>query len=338
MQYMTIVIYVLSINSCYSKKDTTSDIGAIPVKAISVCATDVYSDNNYVGVVEESSASSLTFSLPGSVERVLVDEGSRVSKGELLAVLDKTTLQSAYDAALSTLNQAKDASARLKLLYDNGSLPEIKWVEVQSSLQQALSMKQIAMRNLENIELRAPFSGVISQRNIEAGVNVLPGVPAFKLVKIDNVDVNIAVPENEISSTQKGDAVKINVAALGGKVFEGKVTERGVIANLLSHTYKVKIRLANPNGELMPGMVCNVYITKGKGASQIVIPNKAVQIKYRSGHFVWVIDNGVAAQREITVGGLTGGGVIVTSGLSPGDKVIVEGNQKVSERMKVEVQ
>ncbi len=254
-----------------------------------------------------------------------------------MARLDETTLQSTYDAALSTLKQAEDAYARMEQLHKSGSLPEIKWVEVQSSLQQARSMEQIAKKNLKDVELRAPYSGIIAQKSIDTGSTVLPGVPAFKLMKIDWVNVNISVPENEVADVKMGADVTVTVAALGGKSFSGKITEKGIAADPLAHTYKALARIENRQGELLPGMVCVVNMGS-RNNSQIVIPNSVVQVDYNGDHFVWLCNDGVAVKQTVSVGALSGNGVIISSGLAVGDKVIVEGASKVSENMKVSEQ
>ena len=91
----------------------------------------------YVGAIEEESSAALSFPVAGTVARTFADEGRRVGKGHLLAELDPTSARRTFEAAEAALNQAKDACARLKQLYDAESLPEIKWVEAQTRLRQA---------------------------------------------------------------------------------------------------------------------------------------------------------------------------------------------------------
>lgn len=129
----------------------------------------------------------------------------------------------------------------MRTLHENKSLPDMKWVEVESKLEQARSMERISRKNLEDRNLYAPFGGVIGKRMVEAGENVQPGQPVFSLLRIETVNVKIAVPENEVA-TLGDQAAMIKVAALGGQCFEGKVTEKGIVANPISHTYEAKIR------------------------------------------------------------------------------------------------
>ena len=141
----------------------------------------------------------LSFPVAGTVARTFADEGRRVGKGLLLAELDPTSARRTFEAAEAALNQAKDACARLKQLYDAESLPEIKWVEAQTRLRQAEAAFGIAKKNLEDCSLYAPFSGVVGQRRISAGETALPGVPVLTLLEVGRVKVRFSVPEQEIA-------------------------------------------------------------------------------------------------------------------------------------------
>jgi RND family efflux transporter MFP subunit len=324
--------------SCKGKKEEATADEAIPVKVETVSTTTATGEHNYVGTVEENTGSSLSFSVMGTVEKVLVTEGQSVSKGQLLAVLNKATLMNTYNVAHSSLKQAQDAYKRLTQLHESGSLPEIKYVEIQTQLQQAEATESIAKKNLRDCNLYAPFSGVIARKSIDPGMNVAPGIESLKLVTIDKVNVKVSVPENEIARVKKGATAQVDVAALNHKSFEGKIDEKGVIANPLSHTYEVKVKLNNPHRELMPGMVCEVYISSpDQQQGGILVPNSAIQILDTGERFVWLAKNGKAERRIVGTGELTNQGVVVTSGLSSGDQVIIEGNQKVSEGMKITV-
>ena len=157
----------------------------------------------YVGAIEEESSAALSFPVAGTVARTFADEGRRVGKGHLLAELDPTSARRTFEAAEAALNQAKDACARLKQLYDAESLPEIKWVEAQTRLRQAEAAFGIAKKNLEDCSLYAPFSGVVGQRRISAGETALPGVPVLTLLEVGRVKVRFSVPEQEIARLEE---------------------------------------------------------------------------------------------------------------------------------------
>lgn len=335
-EFISLVIVCLLLTACSKSKEQLEKKQDIPVKVLKIALSQAEQQQNYIGTMEETFSSSLSFQVAGNVSNIHIREGQKVGKGQLLACLDKATLQSSYDAALSTLKQAEDAYVRMKVLYENKSLPEIKWIEIQTSLQQAKSMENIARKSLNDCCLYAPFSGVIAERNIESGTNVMPGMPAFRLVAIDKIKVKVAIPEKDISAIRIGQEATIKISALGDKKVQGKIAEKGVTANPLSHTYEVKMALDNPEEDLMPGMVCNVNINNEIADKQkIIIPIKSIQIGNNGNQFVWLAADNQAKQRFVKTGDFSNDGVIITEGLNTGEYIITEGYQKVSEGMKI---
>lgn len=335
--YVYILVCVILFSNCTGKRGESEADKVITVKVAKVAIIATQNGKNYVGTVEASSSSSLSFQVMGNVSKVLVSEGERVNKGKLLATLDGATLQNTYNATLATLKQAQDAYNRMKTLRESGSLPEIKWVEAESKLQQAQSMEQIARKNMKDSRLYAPFNGVIAKKSVEPGMNVMSGTEVMQLADINYVNIKIAVPENEITNIEKKQAASISVAALGNQLFEGIVSEKGIAANSLSHTYEVKIKLTNTQQKLMPGMVCSVTVSGTDNKPDIIIPNSVVQLKPEGTRFVWLAKDNKATLQIIQTGALTQKGIIVTKGLEEGDLVITEGSQKVSEGTKIVV-
>ena len=336
-QYSPFIIALIFF-SCKGDDKNKTNSKPVSVEVYTVQMNSDIEKQNYSGVVEESHASILSFQIPGSIKDMYVGDNQRVTKGQILASLDKTTLQYSHDAAISTLKQAEDAYRRLTALYENGSLPEIKWIEAKTSLQQAKSMESIASKSLRNCNLYAPMSGFIGKLSVEIGTNVMPTTPVFKLVSIDKVKIKIALPENEIANTSIGQMAQIKAPAIGAnQVFNGLISEKGVVANTFSHTYEVKITLENHENKLMPGMTCSVCLSSKScnRESQIVIPNHAIQIDNNKRSFLWVAKNGLATKRIIQTAALSDFGVVVSKGLNIGDLVIIKGNQKVSEAMRI---
>lgn len=307
----------------------------VKVTVMKVTPVTLSIEQDFSGTVEEASGSTLSFPVAGTVQQIRVVTGQRVVKGELIAVLDEETLRSAYEAASASLVQAEDAYQRMKQLHDAGSLPEIQWVEVQSKLKQAESAEAISKKNLADGKLYAPFSGVISEKNVEVGHNVTPGQPVVRLVTINQVKVCVSVPENEISQINVGQPVNVSVSALNGKTFSGKIVEKGVVAHPLSRSYEVKAIIENRSGELMPGMICTMGIDNGDTNNVIILPAPVIQTDEQNRTFVWVNEGGKARKRMLQTGMLTKDGVVILYGISAGDEVIVEGQQKVSEGMDV---
>ncbi len=284
----------------------------------------------YSGTVEEESGTVVSFSAAGTIKTLLVSEGDRVSKGQLIATLDDGSLRSAYSIAEATLKQAKDAYERMKLLHDSNSLPDIKWVEIQSKLSQAESAAKIARIALDDAKLYAPVTGVVSEKMASVGQTIAPGMPVVKIVDIRSVKVTISIPENEVSQFSDGDRAIITTKAAPGEVYNGTLVEKGVAANPLSRSYSVKYKVDNAAGRLLPGMICEAMIDNGSTAEGVILPVSAVLLAADNSHFVWLDSAGVACKRTVHPGAMLPQGIVIESGLAGGDKVIVAGMDKVS--------
>lgn len=332
------LLAALVVCSACSEKKGVREARSVKVKTLTVAAQLLQGGQNYSGTIEETSGTSLSFAGIGTVKSIHVSEGQFVSKGQLIGVLDATSAQSAYEGALAAKEQALDAQQRLKMLHDAGSLPEVKWIEVQTQVRQALAAEQIARKSLSDTKLYAPFSGYIAEKTVEAGTNVIAGMPVVKLVKIDQVKVKINVPEEEIAYISKGQPLKVSIAALKGREYEARVTEKGVSADALSRSYEVKAVVNNPWHELLPGMIAEVVAPSGTsegGAVGYILPAEIVQIDADNRPFVWTVVDGKAQKTYITTGENIGDKIAIASGLKQGDKVICEGQQKVSNGMEV---
>ena len=195
MKRITIILMLAAVvlAGCKDKEKKTEErVISVNVKVIE---EETFGEKrNYVGTIEASEAITLSFEAGGNVKDVFVKVGDNVHAGQLLARLDKTSVQSSYDAAKSTLEQAEDGYRRAKQLHDNGSLPEVKWVEIQTKLAQAQSMEKISKEALQHCDLYSPASGVIGSRTIEPGSNVSPLQQAFKLMNIRQLKVRASIP------------------------------------------------------------------------------------------------------------------------------------------------
>lgn len=198
----------------------------IKVETISVGNTNLGGTKDYVGTIEEKMGSTLSFEIAGNITSIRVDEGDRVSKGQLLATINPTTVKEAHRATLTTLKQAEDAYRRFLPLHQSGTISDMKWVEIESKLEQAKAAESIARQQLSHSTLTAPFSGVIAAKNVDMGTYVLPGQPVLKLANVAQVNAKVSVPEAEISLLHVGDKVKLTVAALSGAVFYGTISEK----------------------------------------------------------------------------------------------------------------
>ena len=289
--------------------------------------------NTYPGNLEESQSVDLAFKYGGTLEGLYVKEGSNVAKGQLLARVASPTMENTQRTAQATLTQAQDAYERLKKVHDNGSLPEIKWKEMEANLEKAQASYDLATSMLADNLLTAPFSGTIASISAEKGENIPPLKPVIRLINAKSLTVKISVPEDELSKIQVGDQAEIIVPALDNRRYSGKVIEKSLTASMLTHSYPVKVLIEHPDKELRPGMIGKAILSVDVSEG-IIIPANAILIN-QNGKFVWVEENGIATRRYVQISGYAGTGVVISEGLRKGDHVIVEGYQKVSEGMRV---
>ena len=320
------VALLFAYSSC-KHKATVQETAPIPVDVMVVDSVLGGLTRTYVGGVEENLSVALSFPAGGRVERVCVHEGDFVHAGQLVAVVNSANAQNAYNSAKASLDQAEDACRRLKKVYDQGSLAEVKWVEMQTALEKARSLEQIAKKQLDECRLTAPVSGVVGTCNAKVGGSLLPGEPAVVLLDMGQVSVSFSVPESEISSVTVGKEAYVYVPALDNRLLTGKITDRSMTASRVSHSYDVKIAFPNKDKSLLPGMVCKVLLDQPGGAG-FIVPAKCVQTR-PEGLSVWVVENGKAQRRPITSSEFAANGILVSSGLNPGDTLITAGMQKL---------
>lgn len=330
--YIFIVFFLFA--SCSSEQKSIKEED-IPIKVMVVNEEQVVNTRLYVGTIEESGSVALSFETSGNVEQVFVKNGDKVHKGQKLAQLDKKTAQSAYDAAKSTLDQAIDGYNRAKQLHDNGSLPEIKWVEIQTSLSKAKSLEEISRQRLQQCELIAPTNGVIGNRNIEVGTNISPLQPVFKILNISNLKVKFSVPENEIAKLNLGDKLIVEIAALNNKQISATVSEKSINADPLSRSYAVWCLLDEDVKDLLPGMICKLFTHKIE-QNAFVVPANCVKTTKKD-LSIWKIENNLAKIQEIKSHEFVNNGVLISQGLSKGDTIVIEGYQKLYEGAKVKI-
>lgn len=327
---------MMLICSCTSKQEQATK-APIRVKTEVVQTATSTNGQTYVGIVEECEATAVSFTSMGVVKRMLVNEGQAVAKGQLIAEMDDTQARNLLSGAEAQMAQANDALERYKMLHDAGSLPEVQWVDIQSKVAQAKSQLEVAKKNLADCRLVAPVSGIVGKRLVGAGETAMPSQAVVSILDISTVKVKVAIPEAEISGISANTSSTIKVEAVNGTFSGGKI-EKGVQADAVTHTYDIRINVANGERKLLPGMVASVLFaaTQSQHTGQLAVPVTAVQRKADGSLFVWTISGDSTAHRTaVTTGETAGNRIIITDGISDGNRIVTEGYQKLSENTKV---
>ena len=338
---LPLLMLLLSVASCTKSEKAKDKEQQVPIRVITevVSPTSDEGSQTYVGIVEENEATAVSFTSMGVVKRLLVNEGQHVAKGQLIAEMDDTQARNMLAGAEAQMTQANDALQRYGQLHENGSLPEVKWVEIQSKVAQAQAQLEVAKKNLADCRLTAPVSGIVGHKLVGAGETAMPSQAVVNILNINMVKVKVSIPEAEISSIQPNTSSKIKVDAIN-RSYEGGRIEKGVVADALTHTYDIRINVANTLHQLLPGMVASVAFPsvsqQATASEQLTLPVTSVQKKASGRLFVWSVDNENKAHRtDVTIGETMGNRIVITSGISTNQRIVTEGYQKLSEGTKV---
>lgn len=339
VRLINIAFLLLAITSCHNKKDGPTLAPPVKVSVLEMSSSGSSFSREYSGTVSSSATTSVSFSVAGTITALYVKEGEKVSKGQLLGKVRNGEYLNAYNIAAAELAEAQDAYNRLKKLHDANALPEVKWVEVEQKLKQAQNAEEMAKRTLDDASLYSPVAGTVTQKFADAGETVMPVQPVYEIVSMGDLTIDISVSENEIGSFSVGEKAKVVLDAFPGIPLEGKVSQKTVVADPLTRSYTVKVAIPNRDGSLLPGMIGSVSFESMKkemtSSEGFELPSQAVLLNEDNRWFVWLAVDSVAQRRFVMPGEMTTRGVMIDSGLQPGDLVIVEGIRKVGTGTKV---
>lgn len=334
-QNLTLFVVLILMAGCVkTKTEEKTKEKTILVNTSKVEAVSESFSLKYSGSIEASQTIPLSFETTGTVNKIFIEVGDAVKKGQKLASIDNSNMQNIYNTMLAKFKQAQDAYDRLKVVHDEGSLPEIKWVEMESNYEQAKSALEMSKNNLEKCTMISPADGFIGRRNIEPGQSSIGiSMAPIELVKIETVHIKISVPENEIGKIKMGMKATITISALGNKSYEGTITNVGVVADRFSRTYDVKIAVKNADLEMKPGMVCDVTLNTPTENELVIIPYSSVSKDTEGNTFVYLVspDKRTVKKQIIEIGNYQSSGVEVLDGLALNQIIVVEGKEKLSD-------
>jgi RND family efflux transporter MFP subunit len=326
------------LTSCGGKAENNllpENLAKVSIKSVS--KNNVGEQLNYSGTIQADNIVQLSFSVPGRIADISVEEGQHVNDGQLLATIETTEYQNALTIAKAGFEQAEDNFKRSTELHQKGSLTDRDYVAAKVALTQAEANKNLAEKRLSDSYLHAPFTGIVTVKSTERGASALPGVPVFTLMKTDFVNAQVAVPESDISKLAIGSGATIIVASLSDTV-HGTISIINPQADALSKTFIIKIKIPNANGKLLPGMISEVKIATGKTLDVITVPGESILRDADDLTYVFVVNSEKRAVRKrVNASGLSDSAVIVTSGLNEGDQVVTTGQKYIKEGQKLSV-
>ena len=321
----------------------------------------------FSGSAQSSKSVDLSFRVAGTINNLKVKLGDFVKAGQTIAVIDATDYNIQYEQSVANKKSAetqiksaetnlitsKSSYERVEKLYENNSVPLSEYEQAKSAYEGAKSQYDAALAQVTASEkqveasrnqvvyaqLKAPFSGIITQLNVEENELVNAGTPIAILVAAETPEVTLGLPEGFINRVKKGQQVDIEFSVLSNKSFTGTVTE--VAYSTLTPTYPVIIEINNPTEDIRPGMAANVTFNFEEEKSAevyLIAPVKSIGEDH-NGNFVFQLQqngsNYKAVKKAVEIGALRSQGFVVRSGITEGDLVATAGLQSLLDGMDV---
>jgi membrane fusion protein, multidrug efflux system len=264
----------------------------------------------------------------GVIARVMVEEGAAVRAGQPLAVLDAEEWRLQARQADARARAAQDALERGRALASQGLLAEQELERLRSESAVAAADRDLAQLRVRNATITAPMSGVVTHRYVERGQLVNNSTRAFAVADVSRLEADVGVPERDATRVRAGQTARIRVEGLGTTV-QGRVARVRPVVDPGSGTVQVTVEV-NPQqaGGLRAGQFVNIDIITETLDQRIALPRTAVLVDGAAPR-VFVVEQGRAAEREVALGTSQGDQVEIRSGVTPGDTVVVVGQDNL---------
>ncbi|MFQ5701130.1 MAG: efflux RND transporter periplasmic adaptor subunit [Acidobacteriota bacterium] len=260
----------------------------------------------------------------GRVERLLVEEGDAVGRGQLLAQLDREEAEIALRKADLKANNARLAHERGVRTLAAELLSREDFDKLTMEHEMAQQELAQARWRLERTSIRAPFAGRIIQRDLKPGQHVSVGDTLFTLADFDPLIARIFLPEKEIFDLDVGRMVEITLKANDAIRFDGRIRQISPVVDTTTGTVKITIEAIRPPASVRPGAFVTIAIVRETHRKAILVPRDAV-VRELQDAYVFVAGEGFAEKRAVTLGLQENDRIEALDGLRPGDRVIVAG-------------
>ncbi len=280
----------------------------------------------------------------GILTEILVNEGDRVSRGQVLARIDDGGLSSEVAQLETQVALSKTTFERQERLWEQNIGSEMQYLEAKTNYEgNQNALKQLKAQVAKTV-VRAPFSGTIDEIISDPGEVVSPGQnQLFRLVSLKNMYVEADVPENYLNTISKGTGVKVEINTLNDE-FEGEVRQVGNNINPNNRTFKVKVAVPNKDGLLKPNQIATIKLNDYTSEKAIIIPENVVQRNAHDQTIVYVLEDfseeeqtGVAVKKVVKTGLSYQDNIEITSGLNPNEELIIEGAKNLRDGQEVKI-
>lgn len=339
----------MALGTACGKEEVVEEKNLRSVEVTTVGQGDISSEFAYTGKAAPSKEVAVVPTVPGKVTNFNYEVGDKVSQGAVLFTVDTTDLQNnmrsleaSYNVAKLGRDNAKNTYENNKLLYDEEIISKQEFDQIKfayDSAEAQLTSIQVQMDNLKksisDCSVISPMTGVIATRGVERGGFASQGAPAYTVMDLSTIKVEVGVSEQVLNTIRVGDKVSVLMTAVSELPLEGTVS---TIAPASGQTgmYTVKVELNNQDGKIKSGMMAEVSFTMESSKDTIVLPRNAV-IEKDDEIYVYVVENGAAKKVNVELGIESGDTIEILSGLKDGDDVVTKGQTYISDGEEVNV-
>lgn len=316
-------------NEKAAEKSAASD--KAQVKVTQVTSADIPQTETYTATVESDVKNNIAPNAPLRIEKIFVEVGDIVRKGQVLVQLDASNLQ---QLKLQIDNQQIEFN-RTSQLYAVGGASKAEYDNAKMQLD-VLSTQYRQL--VQNTQLVSPISGVVTARNYDNG-DMYGGQPVLTVEQTNPVKLIVNISENHYKDVKKGDNVSISLDAYEGEEFDGKVTIVYPSVDQSTHTFPVEITINNQSQKVRPGMFARATINYGD-KSHVLVPDEALVKQIGAGDryvYVYHKDKGTVSYNKVELGKHIGENYEIISGVNSGDQVVIAGQARLNNGKEVEV-
>ena len=311
-------------------------IDAVPVRTTQATLGRISSYLPFPSAIETEEDVDVYSQVVGLVEQIHTEEGDYVQKGVVLARLDDDELRLSEANAKVNFNKLETGFQRVGEMYKRNLISQEEYENAKYELRQAEITWQKAKLSLKHSEIRAPIEGVISERLVKLGDRVSPSTQLFSIVNMGELIAKVFVPAKELQHLRAGQQALITSDFVPGEEFGGWIKRISPVVDPGSGTFKVTVGVQGKEDLLRPGMFVSVHIVTGTHDAVVLIPVEAVV--YDGGvQYAFTVQDSVAVKVALDVGYVDRQRMEVCSGIEPGTKVIVVGQEGLKDKAKVRI-
>ena len=319
-----------------SSGESEEEKPAIPVETALATRGDVYASYTGTAPVEAFQDATVIAKVGGEVREILVEEGDFVKAGQILARLDGDRLRLEQKQTEANLHKLERDHNRNLDLSERGLISAGDFEKIQYEMEALSATNDLAKLQLSYADIRAPISGVISERFIKVGNTLEIENQAFQVTSLEPLISYLHVPEREFRRIAAGQSVAMFVDAVEGTSFEGVVARVSPVVDPLTGTFKITVEVSDETQRLKPGMFARLAIVQDVHVNVLQVPRSAL-IDDAGQTSIFVVEDNIAHERFVETGYSNDGRIEVAAGLSDSDEFVVVGQAGLKDGAKVSI-